>query len=60
MRLFIILGALLALSVPATAAVASVTGDVLSALFIELIAAISLAACLARPADAARHSHTNR
>lgn len=60
MRVLIVLAAILALSVPTTAALAAVTGDVLSALFLELIAAISVGACLPGPADAAQHSHTNR
>jgi len=59
-RVLIVFAAILALSVPTTAALASVTGDVLSALFLELIAAISLAACLAGAADTTTHSHTNR
>lgn len=60
MRFLIVFTAILALSVPITAALASVTGDLLSALFLELIAAISVLACLPGPADAAPHSHTNR
>lgn len=60
MRVLIVFAAILASSVPVTAALASVTGDALSALVLELILAISLAPTLDGAANAAPHSHTNR